>query len=298
MLSIGEFANLTGLSVKALHHYDETRVLLPASVDAATGYRRYAESQVRDGALLQALRGAGVPLLEAAEVLRGGDPVEALSRHRSRVSAQRVAEDAAFEAADAVLAAFARPTAVEERRRPRTPFVARILPLPVDAGGGSGADGAAGSDEPTLTDDDANRAFAELYERSVEAGLEPGPGFWSSFREAPDSTAKAPRLQMLLCWPVARIPSPDGGGRDDAWARDGLLVGELPERTELFASWHADGASLPEGSVHPAVVALFDALAERGIRLATPEVRQHVLGEDADDFVVEVAITLPAERGR
>jgi hypothetical protein len=44
--------------------------------------------------------------------------------------------------------------------------------------------------------------------------------------------------------------------------------------------------------VHPAVVALFDALAERGVALTAPEVRQRVIGEDADDVVVEVAVTL------
>lgn len=33
MLKIGEFAGLTGLSVKALRHDDETRALVPADVD-------------------------------------------------------------------------------------------------------------------------------------------------------------------------------------------------------------------------------------------------------------------------
>ncbi|MFF9654274.1 MerR family DNA-binding transcriptional regulator [Streptomyces sp. NPDC014622] len=33
MLRIGEFAGLTGLIVKALRHYDEKGVLVPADVD-------------------------------------------------------------------------------------------------------------------------------------------------------------------------------------------------------------------------------------------------------------------------
>lgn len=49
MLSIGEFASMTGLSVKALRHYDEKEVLVPADVDPGTGYRRYGEAQVRAG---------------------------------------------------------------------------------------------------------------------------------------------------------------------------------------------------------------------------------------------------------
>lgn len=281
MLTIGEFANTTGISVKALRHYDETRSLVPYEVDAATGYRRYAESQVRDGALLQALRAAGVPLPDAAKALRDGDAEEALARHRANVLDQRDAEDAAMAAAEAVLTAFARPVLVEERQLARAPFVACVIPLPADLG-------ATGDDATAPTDDDANRAFGELYRRSAEAGLEPGPGFWTSFREAPSSTARAPELQMLLCWPVARTPE----SGDASWSDERTLVDELPPRTELVAVWRSAGADLPDGSVHPAIVALFDALAERGVALAAREVRQRIL-----DFAVEVAITLPGPPG-
>jgi DNA-binding transcriptional MerR regulator len=47
MMKIGEFAGITGLSVKALRHYDERAVLAPADVDERSGYREYGESQVR-----------------------------------------------------------------------------------------------------------------------------------------------------------------------------------------------------------------------------------------------------------
>ncbi|PPF81436.1 hypothetical protein C5E07_14250 [Pseudoclavibacter sp. RFBJ3] len=288
MLTIGEFANTTGISVKALRHYDETKALVPYEVDAVTGYRRYAESQVRDGALLQALRAAGVPLPSAARALRDGDAADVLRHHRAEVVRKRDVEDAAMTAADAVLTAFARPVLVEERRLGATPFVARVIPLPADldaAGGGVARGDGAGA---APSDEDANREFAELHRRSVEAGLEPGPGFWTSFREAPGSTARASELQMLFCWPVARLPEAD----DESWHDGRILADELPPRTDLVAVWRSHGADLPEGSVHPAVVALFDALAERGVALTSPEVRQRVIGEDANDVVVEVAVTL------
>ncbi|WP_426737958.1 hypothetical protein [Plantibacter sp. 2H11-2] len=68
----------------------------------------------------------------------------------------------------------------------------------------------------------------------------------------------------------------------------------LPERTELAAVWRSEpGVELPEGSTHPAVVALFDAIAERGITMPTTELRQRVLGQTADEYTVEVSITLP-----
>jgi protein phosphatase len=45
MVTIGRFARLTGLTVKALRHYDELGLLKPARVDAWTGYRWYEPAQ-------------------------------------------------------------------------------------------------------------------------------------------------------------------------------------------------------------------------------------------------------------
>jgi DNA-binding transcriptional MerR regulator len=45
-LGPAEFSAATGLSVKALRLYDERGLLVPARVDRATGYRRYAEGQI------------------------------------------------------------------------------------------------------------------------------------------------------------------------------------------------------------------------------------------------------------
>ena len=42
-LQIKEFANITGVSVRTLHYYDEIGLLAPAFVDKTTGYRYYDE---------------------------------------------------------------------------------------------------------------------------------------------------------------------------------------------------------------------------------------------------------------
>ncbi|MBE0975558.1 MerR family DNA-binding transcriptional regulator, partial [Escherichia coli] len=42
LMTVGEFALATGLSVKALRFYDERGLLAPADVDVDSGYRRYA----------------------------------------------------------------------------------------------------------------------------------------------------------------------------------------------------------------------------------------------------------------
>ena len=74
LMSIGRFARLTGLTVKALRHYDELGLLRPASVDAETGYRSYGSEQVRRAETIRALRRLELPLDDIATVLATDDP--------------------------------------------------------------------------------------------------------------------------------------------------------------------------------------------------------------------------------
>jgi|SRR5215831_177139 len=77
LLSIGEFAAATQLSTKALRLYDEQRLLPPARVDSATGYRYYGREQVVSGRLIRALRETGLSLNEIASVVAlAGSPPE------------------------------------------------------------------------------------------------------------------------------------------------------------------------------------------------------------------------------
>lgn len=46
MLKIGEFAKLSGISIKTLRHYDAIGLLQPDAVDASSGYRFYSEAQL------------------------------------------------------------------------------------------------------------------------------------------------------------------------------------------------------------------------------------------------------------
>src|SRR5581483_10250461 len=66
LMPIGRFARLTGLSVKALRHYDELGLLRPAAVDAATGYRSYSAGQVRAAETIRTLRRLELPLDDVA----------------------------------------------------------------------------------------------------------------------------------------------------------------------------------------------------------------------------------------
>ncbi len=86
---IGELARDSGLTVSALRFYDTAGVLVPASVDPRTGYRRYGDNQVRDARLIARLRRVGMPLAEICAVLRTrSDPPAArqlLDAHLTRL---------------------------------------------------------------------------------------------------------------------------------------------------------------------------------------------------------------------
>lgn len=69
VLSIGQFARLTGLSIGALRHYDELGLLVPAEVDRATSYRRYRRAQLERARSIARLRELDLPLDEMAAVL-------------------------------------------------------------------------------------------------------------------------------------------------------------------------------------------------------------------------------------
>lgn len=61
-LSIGEFAQASGLTPKALRLYDELELLPPAEVDFRSGYRFYDPGQLERARLVMWLRGLGMPL--------------------------------------------------------------------------------------------------------------------------------------------------------------------------------------------------------------------------------------------
>ena len=71
-MPIGRFARACRLSIKALRHYDEERLLRPAHVDERTGYRYYTREQVRDAVTIGMLRGLGIGIPTVRRFLAGG----------------------------------------------------------------------------------------------------------------------------------------------------------------------------------------------------------------------------------
>ncbi len=268
MLKIGEFSGLTGLSVKALRHYDRTCVLVPAEVDDQSGYRSYDESQVRSGVIIRALRDAGVPLAEVAEAVATGSPTDALAHHHAHLLREREREERAIASAELTIRALAAPVTVTERTMPAQPYVGQIIPLSV-------------ADDSDLHEEDANDIFGSLFARIQAAGLGPSGPFWTALRAGDRDT-----VELVCCWPTTR-EAPQGAGGPDS------ISAVLPARRELVAVWRPTGGEeLPDGALHPAIVGLFDAIADRPGALDEIEVRQSVIGTGDDDYAVEVSVSI------
>ncbi len=92
-LAIGRFARLSGLTVKALRHYDAVGLLPPASVDPVTRHRWYGPDQLEPARRIRRLRALDLPLEEVRAVLAAPDGGRArLEAYRREVEA-RVARD-------------------------------------------------------------------------------------------------------------------------------------------------------------------------------------------------------------
>jgi DNA-binding transcriptional MerR regulator len=83
--SIGEMARASGMTVRALRHYDEIG-LLSADERTASGHRRYTEHDVRRLYRVRALRALGLSLEEIAGVL--ADSAGDLAAMRDLLTAQ------------------------------------------------------------------------------------------------------------------------------------------------------------------------------------------------------------------
>lgn len=75
-LTIGEFAQVTHLSVRTLRRYHESGLLEPAAVDPASGYRYYASDQIPTAQVIHRLRELDVPLADVAKILATEDAAE------------------------------------------------------------------------------------------------------------------------------------------------------------------------------------------------------------------------------
>src|SRR3984957_16042905 len=91
-MTIGRFARLTGLPIGTVRHYAGVRLLPPASVAPASGYRRYRPEQAGRARQIAMLRWDGLPIEEIRRIIddpAGAAAHDVLTRHRRRLERQR-----------------------------------------------------------------------------------------------------------------------------------------------------------------------------------------------------------------
>ncbi|QZY84072.1 MerR family DNA-binding transcriptional regulator [Micrococcus luteus] len=271
LMTIGEFAAATGLSVKALRFYDEHGLLTPVDVDPQSGYRRYAPRQVRT---------AGVPAEDVKLALEHPDRLPSLlEEHPEGTRRRRDLEDRALALAGEFLTPDDAPS-VQEREAPATAWVGVVVNLLLDGKDMGGANS------------EANDQFAAVWHAAAEAGLRPSGPMLTAMRpggDGPDSVA------MVLAIPVeGEVPA--------SFAVPGMetVAATLPRRIERYATFHADAANVdllqdaPGGPLpHPSLVALMEAFDED--EFAETELRQILV--DPSVGHIELAATLRVLEG-
>ncbi|WP_347565634.1 MerR family transcriptional regulator [Nocardioides sp. IC4_145] len=127
VLAIGEFSRLTHLSVRTLRRYHEADLLVPATVDEATGYRYYAAEQIPTAQVIHRLRELDVPLPDVRRILRSPDPAARaalVADHLRRLEAELDRTRVAVASLRRLLAPEPAPVHVELRSVPVTTVAA------------------------------------------------------------------------------------------------------------------------------------------------------------------------------
>jgi DNA-binding transcriptional MerR regulator len=77
LFSIGGFANMTSLSLKALRLYDQLGILQPHHIDPQTGYRYYGPDQLPSARMIRVMREMDMPLATIRQVLASMNTINA-----------------------------------------------------------------------------------------------------------------------------------------------------------------------------------------------------------------------------
>ena len=106
-MRIQEFARRTGVTVRALHHYDRLGLLQPRH-RSASGYRLYGEAELVRLQQIVTLKFIGCPLKQIKEILTGSAAGlgSALDMQREALERQRRTVDRALHAVDRALKLF------------------------------------------------------------------------------------------------------------------------------------------------------------------------------------------------
>jgi DNA-binding transcriptional MerR regulator len=133
MLSIGRFADATGLTVKALHHYDAVGLLVPARVDPDSGYRYYEAAQIEEAVTIRRLRALELSIDEIRTLLNAdADAIrDRLAAHGYRVAEELRDKHSLLIELSALVESGGEQVDVEIRDMPELRLAATIRHLPL-----------------------------------------------------------------------------------------------------------------------------------------------------------------------
>jgi DNA-binding transcriptional MerR regulator len=126
-VSVGQFATMTHLSVKTLHHYHHVGLLEPVHVDPHTGYRYYSLDQLPTAQLIRRLRDLRMPVGDVRDVLvaqNTGERESLIEAHIDRLEAELDKTKAAVSSLRVLLTNAANHQPVQRRTESITPAVA------------------------------------------------------------------------------------------------------------------------------------------------------------------------------
>ncbi|MDQ8022318.1 MAG: MerR family transcriptional regulator [Moraxellaceae bacterium] len=114
--TVSQVARLSGVSVRALHHYDEIGLLKPVTI-GSNGYRYYGRQDLLRLQQILFHRELGMPLAEIGAILDapGFDRLEALRAQRARVETEAERQRQLLETIDRTIADLEGDTAVTEK---------------------------------------------------------------------------------------------------------------------------------------------------------------------------------------
>lgn len=266
LLTIGEFSKMTYLSVKALRHYHDVGLLEPASVDPATGYRRYAPEQVGIAQAIRRFRDLDMPIDEVRRVLQAPDVAarnRAILVHLERMHEQLERTQSTVASLQALLTGEPHPRGpVEIRRIPATPAVAARATVDFDECGAW-----------------LDPALADLHASAETAGLTVAGAPGALY---PDAFFEAGRAEVTAFVPVT---GRGRSGRADGPA--GVEAVELPTSTVAVLVHTGPMADLDQ-----AYGALGTVVAQRGIGGPGP-IREHYLGATTTEVCWPVTPSVP-----
>lgn len=240
-MTIGEFSRLVGVTPSALRYYDDCGLLVPARIDARTGYRFYTPAQQRRAVLIRLLRDAGLPLADVRRVVEGPDEAEQMiAEHDARIAAEADAAAAALRSAVRLLTGTYQPDTLVSVSGPQLANGVRQVTPAVDR---SGAHAALSGVLIEIDSDEVRVVASDRFRLAMRTlpvlRAEGGPL---------DETVAAASLQRLLpalqAADVVDLRAGASGLTCVVGGRDHLLVGgkgPFPEYRTMLEQWvHAD----------------------------------------------------------